>query len=402
MACNPTNDESVIELPSASSDGVSNDDNVDHQVDFIHQERAQNLDRNRRFVIVTAGKAGIGKSTLINNFLQLVGDAVFEARPGPNSVTRRVDFCDREINGIQVRVVDMPGFNAADTGVVTDTREDIILDLQAVTEEGEGVDVVFYCISLMNRLENVDYENINTLITVFGSNILEHFIFVFTYTDHVLFDGSSPEESVEEYIRALRSELVVNRRLNVEIRSINSFPDDNMVSEDAEINNFDGIVGIPVSKNPAIPENWRITLLLQVIRKCRRENIPALLKLNGISWNEVKKTTAIVAASGIGGAAVGTVVGASIGALVGGLATAPVGGVGAIPTAAGGAALGAWIGTLSGSGALGLTALGTRIAFIMVSRDKIETRARLRIGEMLERERRRTAQESSVENQAQA
>ena len=65
----------------------------------------------------------------------------------------------------------------------------------------------------------------------------------------------------------------------------------------------------------------------------------------------------------------GAVLGASIGATVGGLFTAPIGGVGAIATAAGGAALGAWIGTL------------------VDSRRKMEKHARLKIKEMLEKER---------------
>ena len=399
MAGNPTNDESAIELPSASSDGVSDDNNVDHHRDFIHQEWAQNPDRNKGFVIVTAGKAGVGKSTLINNFLELEGDDVFEARSGPNSVTRRVDFCDKEINGVKVRVVDMPGFHAVDSGVGTDKKEDILGDLKGLTVK--GVDVVFYCINLLNRLEHVDNENIDTLITAFGPKILEHVIFVFTHTDVVLYNENSPEELVKEYIEALRKQLVVNRRVNVEIRSIYSFPAD-MVSEDAEINNFDGIVGITVSKKPDIPSNWQTTLLLQVIRKCRKENIPALLKLNRIDWEEIKTTAAVTVAGGVGGAVVRTAVGATIGAIAGAVATAPIGGVGAIPTAAGGAALGAWIGTVSGSVPIGLTALGTRIAFIIISRGKIEKRARLKIKEMESERERRIAQESSVENQDQA
>ena len=59
------------------------------------------------------------------------------------------------INGVPVRVIDMPGLHAADSGDRTDTSEDIIGDLKGVT--GEGVDVVFYCINLLNRLEKVDF-----------------------------------------------------------------------------------------------------------------------------------------------------------------------------------------------------------------------------------------------------
>ena len=348
----------------------------------------QKSDKDKQFVIVTAGKAGVGKSTLINNFLELEGEAALKAKPGPKSVTRKVDYCDKEFKGVQVRVIDIPGLHAADSGDRTDTRDDILGDLKGVTEK--GVDVVFYCINLLNRLENVDYENMGTLNTAFGSKIWEHVIFVFTRTDSVLHDGSNPEELVGEFIEELHKHLVNKIKVNVEIRSIYSFKTDtmDMLSKDAEINTFNGIVGIPVSKNPAIPENWRTTLLLQVIRKCRKENIPALLEMKFFDWDEFKKISAFVAASGVGGAALGTAAGASVGAVIGGALTAPIGGAGAVPTAAGGATVGACIGTIGGSVIAGFGAFATRVALIVSSRNKIEERARLKIKEMLEKEKK--------------
>ena len=143
MASNLTTDVSA----------TTDDDGTEHHID---QQSTKSKDKNKRFVIVTAGKAGVGKSTLINNFLQLEGDNAFEASLGPSSVTTSVDHCDKELsNGVQVRVIDMPGLHAADSGVRMDTSEDILGDLKALT--GEGVDVVFYCINLLNLLENVDF-----------------------------------------------------------------------------------------------------------------------------------------------------------------------------------------------------------------------------------------------------
>ena len=392
MASNASIDESVSD----------DDDDIEHQVDFIHKQLTQNMDEKKRFVIVTAGKAGVGKSTLINNFLQLEGEAAFEARSGPSSVTTSVDHRDKEINGIQIRVIDMPGLHAADSGDRTDTSEDILGDLNGVTTYNteNGVDVVFYCINLLNRLENVDYENIDTLTKVFGSRIWEHVIFMFTHTDLALLNEIRLEELVERYTEALRNHLVEKRGVNVEIRSIYSFPTEQF-SKDAEIDKFNGIVGIPVSKNPGIPENWRITLLLQVIRKCRKENIPALLKLKRIDWVEIKKSIATVAKGGGRGAAVGTAVGAVIGAIVGGALTAPAGGVGAIPTASGGAAIGSCIGTVVGSGSVGLTTLVTRIVHIIRSRHTVKKRTCHKIKEMLDKDKK-IAQKTRVANHDQA
>ena len=389
MATNAPTDE-ITTVPQSTSSDDASDDDIEHQVDFIHKWK-QNIDKNERVVIVTAGKAGIGKSTLINNFLQLEGDAAFEARLDPHSVTTGVNHSDRVINGVQVRVIDMPGLHAADSGNRTDTSGDILGDLKALT--GKGADVVFYCFNLLNRLENVDFENLDTLTQAFGSEIWNNVIFVFTYTDFAILNGSNPEELVGNFVEALKSHLVEKRKVNVEIRSIYSFPAD-AVSEDAEINTFNGIVGIPVSKNPATPPNWRITLLLQVIRKCKKENIPAILRLHYIDWHEIRKSTTIVGAGGMGGAVVGTAVGAAVGAAIGGLATVPIGGVGALPTAAGGAAVGAWIGTISGSGSVGLTSLVARVVFVIRARHKIEKRARRKIKEMLENDKK-IAQEAS-------
>ena len=156
-------------------------------------------------MIVTAGKAGAGKSTLVNNFLELTSDAGCKACLGPNSVTTKVDYFDREIHDVKVRVIDMPGFYAADSGVITDKKKYILGELKGVTKK--GVDVVFYCINLLHRLENVDYENLDTLHKEFGSDIWEHVIFVFTRTDTVMCEGDDPKILIEEYIEVLQKHL---------------------------------------------------------------------------------------------------------------------------------------------------------------------------------------------------
>ena len=363
MASKVPTDESTNELSSSSSESISDDDEVEHRADFIYQQLTQTTDqksttdKDKQVVIVTAGKSGSGKSTLINNFLQLKGDDVLEARMDPDPVTTKVKHCDKEINqkeinGVKVRVIDMPGLHAPGTSGKT---KNILRDLKAAT--GEGADVVFYCIKLDDRIETVDYQNMDTLTKAFGPQIWKHVIIVFTRTDYVLFKKSNPEELIDQHIKKLKE------YLKVDIKSINSFPTDS----DECINNFNGIVGIPVSEDPNIPAGWRTTLLLQVLRNCRKENIPAFLKLNDINWREVAKTTGIVATSGVGGAAVGTAVGATIGAIVGGVVTAPIGGVGA----AGGAAIGA----ICGSGSIGLSTIMIRIARIIYSRSNTKRRA---------------------------
>ena len=295
MASYVPTDGSTIELPSTSSRNA--------RVDNEHQQL-------QRIVIVTVGKTGVGKSTLLNNFLQLEGDTAFKARKGPKPVTEKVAHSVKEINGVQVRVIDMPGLHAPDS----EHKFVDIGDLKGITtydDTAKGVDVVFYCVNLNDRLQNADYDCLDTLMKAFGLKIWEHVIFVFTHTDETVQDGSSTEELVGEFIKIIHEYLVAKWENHVQIRSIYSF------SADAAFEDFNGIVGIPVSKDPAIPEEWRTTLLLQVIRKCRKENIRVVLKLYNIVWDEVPSEFAN-SAGGLALQALGSLVGGTAGGMLGG------------------------------------------------------------------------------------
>lgn len=336
---------------------------IERNVDYI---RNFSLSRQERpVVIVVAGKSGVGKSTLINNFLRLEGDNASECALRPTSVTQSVHCYDGIINSVSVRVIDIPGLHAHDhDNDVTNLRE-----LTTVTE-GIEVDVLFYCISLTSRLDRIDWDNIDTLTRTFGEKIWNHAILVFTWADVVLGEGSNLEELVDKFVQQMQHQLVDRRRLNTTIRSIYSF---NLLatSEDAEICTYEGIVAMPVSNKPEMPPEWRTQLLLQVIRVCRIENMPLFLKLHSILNLDKKDLgkAAIGLVAGLGtGAVIGTGVGAAIGGIVGGVLTAPIGGFGAIPTAAGGAAFGSWIGTVIGGGGIGILSVISTIVFTIKHR----------------------------------
>ena len=368
MASSLDDNENTVASNDSLSDNDSLDTETEEKVDQSLIRQWSQSHGSKSVVIVTAGKSGAGKSTLINTFLGLEGEEASVNSLQPTSVTQDLKFYEKEINGVNVRVVDMPGLHTTDHD--SDESKNIIGELSAMTDG--RADVVFFCINILNRIDRVDLENIDTLTRAFGTEIWEHVIFVFTWADIALYNGYSLEELVDKFIEEIHKHLVVKQKVEVEIRSIYSFPSSDLASEESEINKFDGIVGIPVSKNPNDPPEWRITLLLQVIRKCKKENIPAFLQLNGINWDEVGKTAAIATAGGVGGAAVGTAVGAPLGAVIGGFLTAPIGGVGAVPTAAGGAAVGALIGSIGGGGTAAVATLAARIAFVIRVRQKME------------------------------
>ena len=68
----------------------------------------------RRLVLVVAGKAGVGKSTVINNLLGLKGEKAAKAKRGARSVTTNVEYYEEKVHGITVRIIDTPGLEAID------------------------------------------------------------------------------------------------------------------------------------------------------------------------------------------------------------------------------------------------------------------------------------------------
>ena len=100
----------------ASNDSLSDSDSLDteteERVDLIR--RWSQSHGRKSVVIVTAGKSGAGKSTLINTFLGLEGEEASVNSLQPTSVTQDLKSYEKEINGVNVRVVDMPRLHATD------------------------------------------------------------------------------------------------------------------------------------------------------------------------------------------------------------------------------------------------------------------------------------------------
>ena len=79
----------------------------EHLVDEIKKWEGS----KRRLVLVTAGRAGMGKSTLLNNLLGLKGETAAESKPGAKSATKTDE---EEVHGITVRIINTPGLEAKD------------------------------------------------------------------------------------------------------------------------------------------------------------------------------------------------------------------------------------------------------------------------------------------------
>ena len=328
------------------------DDDPDQPVTATADEEILDLvqkwdDANRRLVLVTAGKPGVGKSTLINNLLGLKGEKAAKAKRSAKSVTKTVDYYEREIHGITVRIIDTPGLEARDL-----TREQEQEALAKLSEFTNGKpDLLLYCISLVGRFDDKDDRIVVKLTKVFGCEIWRHTVLVLTYGDE-LTDDEEKEELLEEFTEEFEEALKKAGVSDVPVKSILSTQADgpNLKSK---LENPQ-IVGIPVGQYIQKPPDWAPLLFKEVIKRCRMNAIPALLVLQGVTPHSITEVIGSVGEGvvesvatvfgvfyGVVGAGLGGVMGAAIGA---------TGGPGVVAGAKAGAKVGVDVGVTIGSG----------------------------------------------------
>ena len=303
---------------------------------------------NRGMTLVTAGQAGAGKSTLVKNMLRLKEeDSIPVGKHFPSPVTDEVKVYEHNVDGVQVKIVDMPGLAAPDQN-----EKELIAQLQKKTK-GEA-DMLLYCVSMApcSKLGYIDIGIVRLLTATFKKEIWERTILVLTFGDlakaevkftkdkaaakekgpeNRLTEGDiqeGMEEIVNNYTRRFEKILgdIVKPKKSQQLRVCPLDPNDIRNPRDR----FQ-IAAIPTSKDREekilYEHSWDNYVYLEVLRKCNRDAIPAFLKISRHN----------LVAEGVGAGAVGLGVGVSIGAAVG----ASLGlGVGTIPGAAIGGALG--------------------------------------------------------------
>ena len=347
----------------------------EHLVDEIKKWEGS----KRRLVLVTAGRAGMGKSTLLNNLLGLKGEKAAESKPGAKSVTKTVDSYEEEVHGITVRIIDTPGLEAKD---LSSEEEEEALAKLSVLSDGK-VDLMLYCMALVGRFEDSDERIVKKLTEAFGTKIWRHAILVLTFGDVVLKQDEGDRDLLEGFTSKFEEVLKKAGVDDVPVKSILSTQDANSEFESALAKvQQPEIIGIPVGQHTEKPQDWPLLLFKEIIKKCKIDAIPALLEVQGITprWvAEVLKVAGDVSVGAAGGVArfvTGAVPGLVVGVLggvVGAVVGAAFGGVGAIPGAALGAAKGAGIGAAVGvGGGMAINSLGSGIFEGMKSKRMVE------------------------------
>ena len=337
------------------------------------EDYIKKLVRERPLVLVTAGKAGAGKSTLINNLLGLKGKKAAESKTSPKSVTKTIDYYEEEVRGITVRIIDTPGLEAKD---LSSREEQEALAVLSALTDGKA-DIMLYCMKLTDRsrADKKDECIVKKLTKAFGKEIWRHTVLVFTFGDAILNEDEGDRDILEWFTNEFEEVLKKAGVDGVPVKSILSAEDTGSELESVQ---QPEIVGVPVGRRSESPQDWVDLLFKEIIKKCKMDSIPAMLMLQGLTPGWVAAVLGLGGlaglavgwlgggmAGGIGCAAAGTSMGGVVGGAVGGAIGTIFGGVGAIPGTTVGSAIGEGIGFMTGAvtvGGAGILATGGAVA----------------------------------------
>ena len=253
--------------------------------------------KRKEITLVTAGRSGVGKSTLIGNMLKLEGDAAPVHEHGPSLTTMEVKVWASTVRDVKVKIIDTPGLVASDV--------DELKSIAALQKESGGkADMLLYCVSLLHnsKIDQTDEKIIKKLTHVFGSEIWEHAILVFTSANVV---KMFPQKNIPELVREYASKFqTVLQHVCPSFSVVSIFTCD----QDQEKRDPSTIVALPAGLDPdeELIEGvqWDESIYLEVLKKCNPEAIPALLKVRGPTSWLIRRALAIsgyIGLTGLGG-----------------------------------------------------------------------------------------------------
>ena len=278
----------------------------------------------RPLVLVVLGKSGVGKSSLINNFLELEDPNKCEANDGASTTTREVEKKAKTKQEIPIQMIDIPGLGGVDS---SNTRK-VLKDISKATNK--QADVVLYCVSMhpASHIDTSDVKVIKRITSAFGTDLWSHTILCLTFANTCKIESDEVYKSrVESYAQQFQKALRRTNIFNVQVQSVFSTRSEKRVI----------IPVIPVGYDPKrqlpLSQNWSDQLFAEILNHSDAKSIPSLLDTKGI----------LEPAAELGGSiTIGTAVGAAIGTAIG----LPLFGVGAVPGVAVGAAIGAAVGAV--------------------------------------------------------
>ena len=268
------------------------------------EDAVKNLVRKRPLVLVTVGKAGAGKSTLINNFLRLRGDKVAKSKASPEFGTKGIDYYEQEVHGIVVHIIDTPGLEAKHRSSKEEWEE---LATLSVLTDGKA-DVMLYCMKLTDRADDKDERIVKKLTRAFGKEIWRHTILVLTFGDAVLNHNDGDRDLLEGFTKEFERFL---KKAGVSDVSVKSVVSTEFNKAPAKIRQPE-IIGIPVGQRIKAPQNWTGLLFKEIIKKCKIDAIPTILVFQYIPPHWLACILKLIATA-VGGTLFGLLTGAFFG-----------------------------------------------------------------------------------------
>ena len=259
----------------------------------------------RPIILAVVGKVGVGKSTLINNFLGLEGTRAASVRKVvTGSVTTEVTQYDGEVNGIAVKMFDTPGFEGAVE------RESLTMLSQSAAGRA---DFLLYCISLSGtRFDERNVDVIKKLNKTFSKRIWERTILVLTHGDVVMHDEISDEDSlvplVSEYCQEFQAAL---KKAGVSAVTVSVAYEESPSVQSGTI-----MKAVAIGKKLQRPLQWKENLFQQIVTNC---DIYALTAPETLKLQSTRSNINYIAMSvgGVAGGLAGWFVGDRDGAVFG-------------------------------------------------------------------------------------
>lgn len=215
--------------------------------------------KDKPITLLVVGNQSSGKSTLIDNF--------FEVQSKKNTVTELLR------NGVGMSIVVGRG------------------DKPCNDSNRREFDLLFYCLRVHMHsgrvppmLADNDCRAIDSLTKLFGKKVWNRAVLVLTSADFLSLKDHDAGSDVFSYYAMLFESALKRLGCIVPVKSIYSFQHRASLRDVSKLKRkqeFEGIIALPVSKNPDIPRGWKDALAIECVRKCKVNVIPGFLKVRG-------------------------------------------------------------------------------------------------------------------------